>query len=294
MTPEPGYGAAAEVAPSCYRHPENTTYVRCQRCNRNVCAMCQTQAPVGVLCPECVNEARKKAPRVGRQVLGGSSSSQTPVVTYTLIAITAFVYLLQWLPGIEITNAFAYAPHFSYGEYTVVGGSYEPWRMLTSVFTHSTSFIFHILLNMYTLWIFGQLLERMLGRARFLILYLASGLAGSLGVMFWASHMTYVVGASGAIFGLLGAFLVIQRKIGGETTQLLVLVAINLVIGFLPGMSISWQAHLGGLLGGALLGLIFVQTRKITQQKLQWTLVTLTLVAFVGIALSHAPIFVFG
>jgi membrane associated rhomboid family serine protease len=105
--------------------------------------------------------------------------------------------------------------------------------------------------------------------------------------------MTYVVGASGAIFGLLGAFLVIQRKIGGETTQLLVLVAINLVIGFLPGMSISWQAHLGGLLGGALLGLIFVQTRKGTQQKLQWTLISLTLLVFVGIALSHAPIFVF-
>jgi membrane associated rhomboid family serine protease len=102
------------------------------------------------------------------------------------------------------------------------------------------------------------------------------------------------VGASGAIFGLMGAFLVIQRKLGGETTQLLVLVGINLVIGFLPGMSISWQAHLGGLLGGALLGFIFVQTRKYTQKRLQLALVSVTVLVFVALALSHAPMFVQG
>lgn len=138
------------------------------------------------------------------------------------------------------------------------------------------------------------MLERMLGKVRFLTLYLASGLAGSLGVMFWAPHDTFVVGASGAIFGLMGAFLVIQRKLGGETAQLLVLVGINLVIGFLPGMSISWQAHLGGLLGGALLGFIFVQTRQVKQKRLQLVLISLTVIAFVALALSHAPMFVQG
>lgn len=288
MSSDSGYGATSSVAPTCYRHSSETTYVRCQRCERPVCGACQIQAPVGVLCPDCVHQAQAQAPRA--RVI--RPNTDKPVVTYTLIAITAFVYVLQWIPGLNITEAFAYAPHFSYGEYTAVGGSYEPWRMLTSVFTHSTGFIFHILLNMYTLWIFGQLLERMLGGTRFLLLYLASGLAGSLGVMYWGDHLVYVVGASGAIFGLLGAFLVIQRKLGGDTTQLLVLVGINLVIGFLPGMSISWQAHLGGLIGGALLGFIFVQTRSPQRARFQWLFVSLAIVAMLALALSHAPMFV--
>jgi len=93
---------------------------------------------------------------------------------------------------------------------------------------------------------------------------------------------------------LMGAFLVIQRKLGGETTQLLVLVGINLVIGFLPGMSISWQAHLGGLIGGALLGFIYVSTRKLSQRRLQLVLISLTVAVFMGLALSHAPLFVVG
>ena len=293
MTNETGFGATAEVAPSCYRHPDTPTFIRCQRCERSVCVQCQVPAPVGVICPECLGQAQARAPRVGREALGGRSN-QNPVVTYTLIAITALFYVLQWIPGLDATSYLAYSPLYSYGEYGAIGAPYEPWRMITSVFTHSTGFVFHILLNMYTLWIFGQMLERMLGKARFITLYLASGLAGSLGVMFWAPHDTFVVGASGAIFGLMGAYLVIQRKLGGETTQLLVLVGINLVIGFLPGMSVSWQAHLGGLLGGALLGFIFVQTRKYTQKKLQLGLVSLTVLAFVALALSHAPMFVQG
>ena len=215
MTDETGFGATAEVAPSCYRHPGTATYIRCQRCERPVCVQCQVQAPVGVICPECLGQAQAKAPRVGRQPLGGRGN-QTPVVTYSLIAITALFYVLQLIPGLDATNYLAYAPLYSFGEYSTVGAPYEPWRMMTSVFAHSTGFVFHIILNMYTLWIFGQMLERMLGKARFLTLYLASGLAGSLGVMFWAPHDTFVVGASGAIFGLMGAFLVIQRKLGGE------------------------------------------------------------------------------
>ena len=293
MSNETGFGATAEVAPSCYRHPDTPTFIRCQRCERSVCVQCQVPAPVGVICPECLGQAQARAPRVGREALGGRSN-QNPVVTYTLIAITALFYVLQWIPGLDATSYLAYSPLYSYGEYGAIGAPYEPWRMITSVFTHSTGFVFHILLNMYTLWIFGQMLERMLGKARFITLYLASGLAGSLGVMFWAPHDTFVVGASGAIFGLMGAYLVIQRKLGGETTQLLVLVGINLVFGFLPGMSVSWQAHLGGLLGGALLGFIFVQTRKYTQKKLQLGLVSLTVLAFVALALSHAPMFVQG
>ena len=127
--------------------------------------------------------------------------------------------------------------------------------------------ILHLLLNMYTLWIFGQLLEGLLGRWRFLALYLLGGLGGSVGVLWLADPERAVVGASGAIFGLMGAFLVIQRRLGGQTTQLFVLLGINLVIGFIPGFNVAWQAHLGGLVVGALVGLHLVETRKRSQQR---------------------------
>ena len=140
-----------------------------------------------------------------------------PVVTYSLIGITALVYLLQWIPGLGVTNALVFSPVF------MTEVIPEPWRALTSVFLHSTSLISTSLLNMYTLWIFGRLLEPMLGRIRFLALYLISGLAGSVGVVVFAAPNAQVLGASGAIFGLMGAFIVIQRRLGGNMTQLYIL-----------------------------------------------------------------------
>jgi membrane associated rhomboid family serine protease len=145
---------------------------------------------------------------------------------------------------------------------------------------------------MYTLWVFGQVLESMLGRARFLLLFLISGLGGSVAVMYLGAPQTGVVGASGAIFGLLGAFLVIQRRLGGDSTQLLVLVGINLVIGFLPGMSISWQAHVGGLVTGLVLGLIFMSTRRPQQQQRQWLLIGLTALALIVLVVSRSPLLI--
>lgn len=213
------------------------------------------------------------------------------MVTYSLIAITVFVYILQWIPGLNVTEAIQYGPRYSYGELADFG-LYEPWRMITSVFAHDPNSIFHILFNMYTLFIFGQVLERMLGRSRFLALYLLSGFAGSVGVMFWSDISTLVVGASGAIFGLLGAFVAIQRKLGGETRQLFILIAINLVIGFFPGLSIAWQAHLAGLIAGAVIGFILVQTRKPTQRKLQIGLLWAVFAVLLALVMTHAPMFV--
>jgi membrane associated rhomboid family serine protease len=264
MTSLPG-----TAANFCYRHPGRQSFILCQRCGRTICPECQTQAAVGVICPECMREQRQSAPRTksaARTRLGRLTAPGEPVVTYSIIALTLVVFLLQLIPGLGVTDALRYAGVYSYP------GSFEPWRMLTSVFVHSTGFIVHVLLNMYTLWIFGQILERMLGRGRFLALYLLSGLAGSLGVLFLASPLVPVVGASGAIFGLMGAFLVIQRKLGGNATQLLILVGINLVIGFLPGLNVAWQAHVGGLIGGAIIGLIFVQTRQRSKRTLQFVL----------------------
>lgn len=267
---------APERSNFCYRHPDRQSFVLCQRCGRTICGECQTPAPVGVICPECMREQRASAPRTKPAILTRARSAAgrgAPVVTYSLIGITLAVYLLQLIPGLAVTDRLLYAGVYS------IPGNFEPWRMLTSVFVHSTGLIFHVLLNMYTLWIFGQLLEGLLGRWRFLSLYLISGLAGSVGVLWLGDPRTGVVGASGAIFGLLGAFLVIQRRLGGSATQLLILLGINLVIGFIPGFNIAWQAHLGGLLAGALVGFIFVETRKRDQRGLQiGLLVGLTLV----------------
>jgi membrane associated rhomboid family serine protease len=174
----------------------------------------------------------------------------SPVVTYGLLGIMALVYALQWLTGGFVTQLLLYWPPIT---------AIEPWRMVTTMFVHSTSSIFHILFNGYSLYILGTLVERLVGRGRFLSLFLLSGLGGSVAVL-WLSPSAAVVGASGAIFGLCGALFVIQRSFGGANTQLLIVLALNLVLGFVvPG--VSWQAHIGGLLVGALVAWIFVRTR---------------------------------
>ncbi|MGI9824978.1 rhomboid family intramembrane serine protease [Agromyces sp. Marseille-Q5079] len=256
--------AGAQRANFCYRHPDRQSFVLCQRCGRTVCGECQTPAPVGVICPECMREQRASAPRTKPAFfarVGAAAGRGAPVVTYSLIGISVVAYVFQWLLGPVVATYLAFTPQ------AMSVDTYEPWRALTSVFLHGS--ILHLLLNMYTLWLFGQLLESMLGRWRFLALYLISGLAGSVGVVLLAAPLGWVLGASGAIFGLMGAFVVIQRRLGGNLTQLYILLAINLGIGFLPGANISWQAHLGGLVGGALVGLIYLETRSRARRGMQ-------------------------
>ncbi|AWB85198.1 rhomboid family intramembrane serine protease [Mycetocola zhujimingii] len=268
----------------CYRHPDRQSFVLCQRCGRTVCGECQTPGAVGVICPECMNEQRKSTPRTRNRAAFFRSSNDKPVVTYVILAVTALVFLLQLIPGLGITERLLYAGVYSSPM------AFEPWRMLTTALVHSQNFILHVGLNMYSLWLFGQALEPMLGRARFLTLYLISAFAGSLGVLFLSVPNQAVVGASGAIFGLMGAFLVIQRKLGGNMNGLLVLVGINLVIGFIPGTNVAWQAHVGGLIGGALVGLIYVSTRGVRQKGLQIALIVALSVVLVALSLVRFAI----
>jgi membrane associated rhomboid family serine protease len=244
----------------CYRHPDRQSYILCQRCGRTVCPQCSTQAAVGVHCPECVKEARQSAPRrKPRIVTAFRRSSDTPVVSYTLIGINLVVYALQWLLSPLIIQTFAFAPYTA---------AVEPWRMLTSTFLHSEYSIFHIVLNMFSLFVLGPALEHQLGRARFLALYLLAGFGGSLAVLMISAPDSGVVGASGAIFGLLGAYFVIIRRMGGNATQLVIVIGLNLVIGFFVG-GISWEAHVGGLLAGAGVAFILQQTRRVNQSRVQ-------------------------
>ncbi|AWB88154.1 rhomboid family intramembrane serine protease [Homoserinimonas hongtaonis] len=259
-------------ADHCYRHPDRQSYILCQRCGRTICPECQTQAAVGVHCPECVREARQSAPRTKPAVVTALSRARRegPVVTYALIGVTALIYIAQLLSGGLVTSAMAYA-----GVLTPT----EPWRMITTMFVHSQNSFFHILFNMYSLWIFGRILEQMLGRWRFLALYALSGLGGSVAVLFLMPDV-WVVGASGAIFGLLGAFFVIQRGLGSNSRQLLIVVALNLVIGFVvPG--IAWQAHVGGLLVGSLVAFILMKTRRRDQQRTQILLLAAVLIGLI-------------
>jgi membrane associated rhomboid family serine protease len=270
----------------CYRHPGRQSFVLCQRCGKTVCPDCQVQAAVGVHCLDCARQNRPVRPKP-RFVTAFRSTSTQPVVTYSLIGITAFFFILQSVPGIgsTVTQALQYA-----GAYTQpgIGAPLEPWRMITSVFMHGS--VLHLLFNMYALFIFGQGLEHTLGRARYLILYLLSGLGGSVAVDLIASPFQGVVGASGAIFGLMGAYFIIQRHLGGTNVQLLVLVGINLVIGFIPGVGISWQAHLGGLAAGALIGFIFTKTRNVRQKNTQMLLLVATGVGLVALTVARAVV----
>jgi membrane associated rhomboid family serine protease len=165
--------------------------------------------------------------------------------------INLVIWLLQVIPGSTITSTLFYAPLL-----TVI----EPWRMITAGFVHSPDSFWHILLNVYSIYIFGRVIEPMLGPVRFLVLYLVSIFGGSAMVLWLSEPVVPVVGASGAFFGLMGAYLIMLRAIGDNSGLLVGLIAVNLAFGFLvPG--ISWQGHLGGLLAGMAVTGVYAHTR---------------------------------
>jgi membrane associated rhomboid family serine protease len=275
----------------CYRHPDRQSFVLCQRCTRTICPECQTQMPVGVICPECLQNQQQAAkatrpPRRQRVVRAMRRSDERPLVTYSIVAVTSFVYLLSLIPGFgaQIDWWLAFNSAFLFP-----GPNFQPWRLLTVTLVHASPW--HIVLNMLALWALGRSLEPLLGRWRFAVLYVLSAIGGSVLVALLAPG-TWVVGASGAVWGLLGAMFIIGRHIGANVTAIAVLLGLNLVITFLPGSNISWQAHIGGGLVGVLVGFIYARTRAIRQQRTQKLLL-----AAVGVgllALLAIPVVVYG
>ncbi|CAB4626701.1 MAG: rhomboid family intramembrane serine protease [Actinobacteria bacterium] len=172
-------------------------------------------------------------------------------VTLGLVSLNLLIWVLQILPGSNLTNQLAFVP---------LSVFIEPWRMITSGFAHSESNPLHVLLNMYSLYVFGSLLEPMLGRLKFLSIWLISIFGASVAVMYLNTPDTWVLGASGGVFGLMAAYFVVLRSIGQNSQALMGLIAINLVFGFfMPG--VSWQAHLGGLLAGGAMTAVYASTR---------------------------------
>jgi membrane associated rhomboid family serine protease len=190
-----------------------------------------------VQCVDCVREAARTMPTT-RTALGGRVRGGRPVVTLTIIALCVASYLLQrTVPG--WTNQWAFSP---------AAGEVEPWRFLTAAFLHSRGSLLHILFNMYALWLVGPYLEQTLGRWRFVALYVLAAIGGQVGVTLLAPPL-----GQAWFVGVVGAILVVLRRLGRDARQILVFLAINGVLGFLlPG--IAWQAHLGGLVTGLALG----------------------------------------
>jgi len=251
--------SSAPSSDTCYRHPSKESFALCQRCGNTICGECQVPAAVGAHCPDCAGVRQARPARLVRP----RRASGSPRATYALLGILGVVFGAQWLTGGGVTEWLLYWPPLT---------AIEPWRMVTTVFVHSTASPFHILFNGFSLYVLGTLVERLVGHGRFVALFLLAGFGGSVAVL-WLAPAVAVVGASGAIFGLFGALFVIQRSFGGANVQLLIVLALNLVMGFVvPG--ISWQAHIGGLLTGAAVAGIMVVTRRAEQRALQVGLVT--------------------
>jgi membrane associated rhomboid family serine protease len=241
-----GTGQEPVAVPVCPRHPTRESYVRCQRCERPTCPECQRPAAVGIQCVDCVRD-QNKGMRAPRTVFGGSVATSRdqarPIVTISVIAICLLAFLAQQTSA-SFTGRFVYAPILT---------ETEPWRMLTSAFLHSPDSFIHILFNMYALWLIGPYLESLFGTVRYLALYLICAFGGSVGYLVLGDVISNrsAYGASGAVFGLFAAYAIVQRKLKRDATMIYALIAINFAIGFLPGWNIAWQAHLGGLLTGA-------------------------------------------
>jgi membrane associated rhomboid family serine protease len=223
----------------CYRHKDRETGVSCSNCGNPICPDCMTATPVGMRCPEC---SKQRTP-----VRTLRSMHSDPTATYVLLAINVLMYLGQ---SQNITGS-VYQDFVLFGPLVADG---EWWRLLTAGFLHGG--LFHLALNMYALYFLGRMVEPALGHARFVGLYFASLLAGSFGAVL-LSPETPVVGASTAIFGLMGAAIVMARNRGVDimASGLGPVLIINLLITFFPGFNISVGGHLGGLAGGVLAAL---------------------------------------
>ena len=230
----------------CYRHPDRETGVSCSECGRGICPDCMRFAPVGIRCPDHSGEKRGAARVVQRAQV---QSVRTPGwVAKALVGVNVGIYLLQLAQGAPLngTGGSIFVNGVLFGPWV---GDGDWWRLLTAAFLHYGPV--HLAMNMLVLWWFGPTLEEALGSSRFLLLYVASGLAGSAGVLLLSPNSA-TVGASGAIYGLFGAILVLERQgtyiFGGSVIPLLV---INFAITFfIPGISIG--GHVGGFVGGAL------------------------------------------
>ncbi|MBO3734142.1 rhomboid family intramembrane serine protease [Glycomyces niveus] len=290
-----------QSAPTCYRHRNRQTYLRCVRCDKPICADCRIDAPVGFQCPDCVAAGRRTMRKTRSSFGGGARAGAAGTVTKVLIGLNVAVFLLAvisagslaaattsgstplhwlgaqigYLPGYQsgallpgnigfVTDTAATVDIFGRAvsmPFVADGGYY---RMVTAMFMHFG--VFHLLFNMVVLWMLGRVLERDLGPARFLAAYMLSGLAGSVAVYLFAFD-TSTAGASGAVYGLFGLLIMVNRKLRRDNQGIYVLLGLNLVLTLVMGF--SFAGHVGGLVGGFVCGAILTFTPR-ERRYLHW------------------------
>lgn len=237
---------------TCFRHTDSEAYVSCGRCDRKICPDCMISAPVGFQCPECVAAAQVALPKTK---FGGSFNS-VPKVSRAILITCVSIFALSLLLG-----SFA----LSFGMIPAAIAQGEWWRLLTSTVLHGG--ILHLLFNMYALYWLGPQLESMLGQMRFAALYVFSALGGSIASYWFSDLNTVSVGASGAIFGLITATIVIGREMRSDVSQLVVLLGLNVVIGFLQ-TGIDWRAHFGGAVVGAAVAYLYTKGTRLNRDQI--------------------------
>jgi membrane associated rhomboid family serine protease len=264
--PGPEASPAATGVPTCYRHPGRETYVSCVRCGRPACPDCLRSAAVGQQCVDCVKEGNRGT-RSAQGAFGGRVP-QGALVTYVLVGINVVLWLIEFAHP-SIADDWGMLSQAIYNGQLVGVAQGQWYRLITAAFLPPPGLgagLLDIAFNMWALILVGPALERLLGPVRFLAIYLVSALGGSV-LFYWIGPVnTLALGASGAIFGLFAAWFVVARRQHADTRQIVFLIGLNLVFGFVVP-NIAWQAHLGGIIAGGLLTVAFAYAPR-TQRAL--------------------------
>ncbi|OZD56853.1 rhomboid family intramembrane serine protease [Rhodococcus sp. 06-1460-1B] len=287
----PGWGGAYGDQPNppqsvCVRHPDRPTGLACSRCGRPACPQCLQPAAVGQHCVDCVRDGNKNV-RTARTVAGApmTRSTKTPL-TFALIAINVVIFGITAAQSGDLLSNFrgsSLADAWALNSLLVADG--DVWRLLSSGFIHIGPI--HLLVNMFALYIIGRDVELVLGRSRYLAVYFLSLLGGSASVLLFENPVAATAGASGAVFGLLGAQAVILLRLKRSPTPVLIVIALNIFISIsIP--SISLWGHMGGLVAGAAAtaGLVFLPNRNGAQPRAGISLAWLSVAAVALIALG--------
>jgi membrane associated rhomboid family serine protease len=270
--PDQASPAGQEVPPTCYKHPDRETWVSCVRCGRHACPDCLRQAAVGQQCVDCVRGAGQGT-RQARTAFGGRPVA-TAAVTWTLVGINVLIFLVEVArPNLLYAWGMLGTPALTPGgiQSGVAGGQW--YRLLTSAFiAPGTSLgglgLLDILFNMWALVVVGPSLEQSLGRIRFLAVYLLSAVGGSVLFYYMQPH-SLAAGASGAVFGLFGAWFVVARKLRLDVRGIVTIIAINLVFSLIYRSTIAWQDHVGGLITGVLITAAFAYAPRKNRTAIQ-------------------------
>jgi membrane associated rhomboid family serine protease len=285
--PDQASPTGQDTPPTCYRHPGRETWVSCVRCGRHACPDCLRDAAVGQQCVDCVRGTSQggQAARAARTVFGGRPS-RSATVTWTLMAVNILLYLVQlarpslasdwWMLG--------YAQYYPGGPMHGVAAG-EWYRLITSAFLPGTGTlgILDIAFNMWALYVVGPSLEQLLGRVRFLAVYLLSAVGGSVLFYYLAPQNVPALGASGAIFGLFGAWFVASRKLRFDSSGIVLLIVLNLGLSFVYRSTIAWQDHVGGLITGALITAAYAYAPRKHQVAFQ-VAATMVVAVILGVA----------